>query len=512
MLRTHMGGAAFALPLVVGLFDDTIAALPNGIGLLLQQQYLEHKFEDFAEPENMYGALADIEPVPTEIGTTITKTRPGLKAPIQLATGGATAADDGGLDNGITPGDPGFEQYTLAPQTYEDGINLDLIGTHYTIHNRFKHYVKTNIIQSYQSRDILARDTMIAGYMTGNSFATAAGSAALSLTVPSTVAVEDIRGLQDIVSGGKLQSVANSAGLKLAATVFPGGSATGAYNVLVVGAVADGTNVTKTVLVGSGTPIGGNTAAATRGNGISGVLTLLSAAAGPGTYGTAALTGTGLTLAANDVIIANDSPKQFVAGAAKFHWKQLTSADLLTQSQLLDGKAWLEDQGMEPLEDGTFLCIGSARSFRGLYGDADFKQAFQGLGQSPFFKRGRVDEFLGITFLPNTNAPRITAFSGSGYVHIPMLVGKGALIDGWFEGMEGWAHNQFNDAYIAMQDGIAQVIAKPVDRMKRKLKMSWITIRDMTAPTDVTVNSNVILTSGGGRRKRAALLPHGASV
>jgi hypothetical protein len=42
--------------------------------------------------------------------------------------------------------------------------------------------------------------------------------------------------------------------------------------------------------------------------------------------------------------------------------------------------------------------------------------------------------------------------------------------------------------------------------------MSWLTIRDMTAPTDVTVNSNIILTAGGGRRKRSVLLPHGASV
>ncbi len=479
----------------------------------MQEGYLERKLEEFAEPENEYAALCDFDTFAEHIGTTLTKTRPGLKAPIQIMTNAATAADDGVLNNGITPSDVNVEQYTITPETYEDGMDLDLLGTNFAIVDRFGHNVKTNVIQSYQSRDLLARNTLLSGYLTSDTKGTAAASAALAAVggAAATWEVDDIRGFDTIIYNGKVQSTQNAANYMLAATVFPGGSQAGAYNVVVVGTAADAVNETLTNLVGSPAPTGGATASPTRANGASGLLSMYGAPAGLGALGTIGISGVGKTPANGDIVVAIDAPRQFLAGAGNIHWSQLTAANLLTQSQLLDGKSWLEDQKMEPLSDGTYLCIGSSRSFRGLFGDADFKQAFQALGRSPEFKKGRVDNYLGITFLVTTNAPRI-ALPGGGYVHVPMLIGKGALIDSWYEGMEHWARSSFNDAYIAMQDGIAQVITPPIDRLRRKCKMSWLTIRDIIAPTDVTVNSNVILTAGGGRRKRAVLLPHGASV
>lgn len=497
------------LPFVIDLFDaasDVQAILPASLSGLLQQGYLEKALQDYAEPQNIYGALADTEEFATEIGTTLTKTRPGLKAPIQIATNAATAADDGVLNNGITPSDVAIEQYTLTPQTYEDGMDLDLIGTEFAIVNRFGHNVRTNLVQGYQTRDILARDTLLGGYFTGTALTTNGsavtlgnGGSGTTLGTPSSVAVDDTRHLQTIVYNGKVIPVANTVGAQLQATVYPQGNVAGAYTVFIVGATVDTVNATDLVFVGTGTPLTGS-ATGTRSNGTSGVLQI----AMPGGK-------TGQTITKGDVIQAVDAPKQFLAGAANIHWSQLTSGNLFTQSQILDGKAWLGDNAMEPLDDGTYLIVGSERSFRGLFGDADFKQAFQGLGQSPFFKKGRVSEYLGATFVTTTNAPRI-ALSGGGFVHVPMMIGKGALIDAWFEGMEDWASSQFNDAYVHMNDGIAQVITPPIDRLRRKLKQSWITIRDMTAPTDVTVNSNVILTAGNARRKRAVALPHWSSV
>lgn len=499
-----------ALPFVIDLFDatsDALASMPTQLQGLLQQNYLEHAFEEFAEPENLYASLADEEEFMTEIGTTLTKTRPGLKAPIQIATNAPAAADDGLLNNGITPSDVAIEQYTLTPQTYEDGMDLDLIGTHYAIVNRFGHNVRTNIIQGMQSRDLLARDTLIAGYMGGTSDITstsvslAAGGSGTTLGATATINVSDIRTLRHIIFNGQQVSVGNTTGTQLLATVYPAGSTVGAYPVFIVGALADTTNTSNFNLVGSGSVVG--VTAATRGNGISGTLTIAS----PGG-------GASKTVAAGDIIQAVDAPKQFLAGNALQHWTKLTASNLLTQSQLLDGKAWLEDNAMDPLDDGTYLLICSARSMRGLYGDADFKQAYQGLGQSPFFKKGVVDKYLGVTFLTTTNAPRIpiAAGSGGGYVHIPLMIGKGALIDAWFAGLRQWAARDYNDAFVQMDKGIAQCITPPIDRLRRKLKMSWLSIRDMVAPTDVTVNSNIILTAGNSRRKRTVALPHGASV
>lgn len=495
------------LPFVLDLFDDVLAAMPSQLVPLLQQNYLEKKFEDFAEPNELYASLADTETFAENIGTTLTKTRPGLKAPIQIVTGSALSIDDGVLNNGINPSEGAMEQYTLTPQTYEDGMDLDLIGMNFAIVDRFAHNVRVNSVQSFQSRDLLARNTLLSGYIECSSFVTsaspvtvAAGGAGTALGTPSTINIDDVRGLRNIVNNGTIQAVGNAAGFQLLCTVYPAGSVSGNYQIYVIGATTDAVTTTTTVFVGSGTPIGGATAAAARCNGLSGTLSV----AIPGS-------AAGKTITKGDVIIANDAPKQFIAGAANLHWSSLSSGNLLTQGQILDAKAWLEDNAMEPLDDGTYLVIGSARSFRGLYGDADFKQAFQGLGQSPFFKRGRVDSYLGVTFLQTTNAPRI-ALAAGGYAHVPMMIGKGALVDAWFEGMLPWAASQYNDAYVAMNTGIAQVITPPIDRLRRKLKMSWITIRDMTAPTDVTVSSNVFLTAGGGRRKRCVLLPHYSSV
>jgi hypothetical protein len=495
-----------SLPFVIDLFDavsDTLAVMPPALAGLLQQNYLEKALQDFAEPQNLYGALAETEEFSTEIGTTLTKTRPGLKAPIQLATNASTAADDGALNNGITPSDIAIEQYTLTPQTYEDGMDLDLIGTEYAIVNRFSHNVKANMIQGYQTRDILARDTLLGGYLTGISNVTtggaiANGGAGVTLGTPTNVNVDDIRTLRHIIYNGQQVSVGNTAGIQLLCNVYIGGSPTNIKQVYVVGAVSDTNNISKVNFVGS--PQGTYTSG-TRANGISGVLSL----AMPGG-------ATGFTIASTDIISAVDAPKQFLAGSGLVHLSQITASNLFTQSQLLDGKAWLGDNAMEPLDDGTYLVVGSERSFRQLYGDADFKQAFQGLGQSPFFKKGKVDHYLGVTFLTTTNAPKIPIAGGSGFVHVPIMIGKGALVDAWFSGMEDWASSKFNDAYVSMDMGIAQVITPPIDRLRRKLKQSWITIRDMTAPTDVTVNSNVILTAGASRRKRSVALVHGASV
>lgn len=304
MKSTKARVALAALPIIAALFDDALAVLPTQLQPLIQDGYIERSLEDYAEPENEYAALADLEQFEEHIGTTLTKTRPGLKAPIQIATTAANAADDGQLNNGITPSDVSVEQYTLTPATYEDGMDLDLIGTNFAIVDRFEHNVKTNIIQSYQSRDLLARDTIINGYAQGRSKGLAAGSAVLAAVggASATWRVDDIRGLQDIVFNGKLQSVSDATNLRLAATVFPNGSMTGAYNVVIAGAAADGTNATGFALVGSGTPTGGATATPTRGNGVSGTLTVYGAAAGLGANGVSAISGVGKTPAAVDII------------------------------------------------------------------------------------------------------------------------------------------------------------------------------------------------------------------
>lgn len=481
---------------VLALFGGDLAQLPSQLQAMLQAGYLETEFEAYLEPLNAYASQSDhitFTEYEEHRGVTITKTRPGLKGPIQLVTDPAAASTGGGgLDNGVTPTEVSIEQYTLAPGTYQDGINLDLIGTNFAIVDRFTHDVKTNVTQAIQSLDLLARNSLLAAYLAGR---TEVLTASTSLTTtPSNVDVSDIRGFSTVIANGVVTPVGASPNNQLA-TVYPAGSATGSYQVSITAATADASNVTTLQFVGS--PFSAGTPAnCSRNQGISGVLAI------------ATISGS-KTLSAGDILVAGDAAFQFLPNA-KVHWTKLVPTDSLTQDSILDAKAFLEDQGVPPLSDGTFLMIGSNQSFRSLFSDANFQQAWRGLGESPVYSRGRVDKYLGVTFLPTTNAPRV-AITG-GYAHFPMLVGKGALIDGSYAGINDWADNQYNDAFISLNKGLAQIISRPVDRHRRQLKLGWLTIRDIVAPTDVTASSAVILTSGGSRLKRAVVLPHGRTI
>jgi hypothetical protein len=482
---------------VLALFAGDIAQLPSQLQGLEQSGYLNTALEVYMSPLNRYAAGADhieFREYEEHRGNTITLTRPGLKAPVQLVTDPAAASTGGGgLDNGITPADFSIEQYALAPGTYEDGVNLDLIGTNFAIVDRFKHQVRMNIEQAAQSLDVLARNTLLNSYAVGRSASTS-GSVALS-TTPAVVNVDDIRGLSTVIVNGSVTAV-GAAPNNLLGTVYPAGGLAGSYPISITAAAADASNITDVQYVGSpfsaGTP-----ALSARCQGISGNVTI------------ATISGS-KTILAGDIIVAGDAAIQFMPNG-RLHWTKLVNGDALTQDMVLDAVAYLRDNAVPPLADGTYLMIASSQSIRSLFSDADFKQAWRGLAESTTYKGARVDNYLGISYWPTTNAPRI-ALSGGGYAHFPILMGRGALIDGSYAGMNDWANNKFNDAYVVMNRGLCQVISKPVDRVRRQLKLSWITIRDIVAPTDVTASSTIIFTSGGSRYKRGCMLPHFRSV
>lgn len=478
----------------LALFGGDLAQLPAALQPMLQAGYLEQKFQEFLVPLNAYASKSDhitFEEYEENRGVTITKTRPGLKAPIQLVTDPALAqSGGGGLDNGVTPTDPSIEQYTLAPGTYEDGLNLDLIGTNFAIVNRFEHYARLNVVQAIQSRDVLARNTLLNTYAVGRSAVT---SASVGLTTtPAAVNVDDIRGLSTVIVNGVVTAVGASPN-NLLATVYPQGGQAGSYQVSITAAAADATNVTDVQYVGA--PFNASTpASCARCEGISGNVSI------------ATISGS-KTIVAGDIIVAGDAGFQFMPNG-RLHWTKLVNGDIFTQDSILDGIAYLRDQGVPALADGTYLLLASNQSLRSLFSDANFMQAWRGLAKSEEYANGRVDNYLGVTFLPTTNAPRI-ALTAGGFAHFPVLLGQGALIDAWYKGMEWWANSRYSgNSFIDMSEGIAQVLTKAVDRYGRNFKISWITIRDIVAPTDVTANSNIIFTSGGSRYKRACVLPH----
>jgi hypothetical protein len=488
-------------PYVLAIFD--IAGLPAQLQPTIQAGYLETSFDDYLTANNGYWEGVDNDSFTEDIfgkhkGTSITRTRPGLKAPVVVAVSNTAAQTP--PNDGVNPSDFAVEQYTFAPIELTDGINLDLIGTNFAIVDRFEHQLEVTYHQGVQSVDLMARDTYIAGYAAGNTVAT--GTAAAGTGV--SLAVDDIRGFDTVVTvagtNGTVQPT--SSGNTLPVFVYPAGSLTGSYAATATAATAAGTNASNYVPFTNGVNPYGTQGAPTsaRGNGISGTLTLNIP--------------TGKSIAAGDVITAGDAPNQLF-GAAVMHFAKLPSTSSgLTQALLLDAVGQLQADAV-PFsmnrhgdDEGTYLCHIGSRVMRSLYFDADFKQANQTLGLSSVYKKGKVSQYVGVTFLENTNVPRIalTPYGGSGFAYLTIIAGQGAIIDAPYAGIDDWAHSNLNPGYVSVDHGIATILMPAyADRQGRRMNIDWLTIRDMICPTDVT-RSSAVLTGSASRRARAVAI------
>lgn len=479
----------------LAIFD--IADLPSQLQPMIQAGYLDTSFEDYLVAHNGYWEGVDTESFQESIyeknrGVTITRTRPGLKAPMVVATDPVQAQTP--PNDGVTPTDFYIEQYTFAPFELSDGIDLDLIGTNFAIVDRFEHDVNVSYHQGTQSVDLLARDTYLASYA-------AAYTIALANISGANLHVDDIRGFTTVITvgaggtNGVLTPV--SVSVPLPALIYVGGSPSNVKTCNVTAAVADATNISNFVLYGA--PYGSQGApTAARGNGVSGTLTLASIQGG---Y--SPVTG--------DIIVAGDAPIQLFAGGAT-HFSQVTSG--LSQSNLLDACGYLENnavphaRNVDGDDEATYVAHIAPSINRQLFADPDFKQANQTLGKSDIYQNGVVSKYCGVTFLKNTNAPRIplAAYGGVGYAYATIVAGQGAIIDAWYEGLADWVDSQFQPGYVNLNRGIAQILMPAyADRQGRRMHIDWLTIRDMVCPTDVT-RSSVVLTGTGGRRARAIVI------
>jgi hypothetical protein len=162
-----------------------------------------------------------------------------------------------------------------------------------------------------------------------------------------------------------------------------------------------------------------------------------------------------------------------------------------------------------PEIDGAYNCYLDPVSARQLFGDQAFRQLFTGAtSANQVFKRGAVNDFLGLRFVPTTEA-FVTPGSSSAYgpIRRPIVCGQGALIEGDFAGM---AESDVapKDAIISVVDGIAMVTREPIDRLQQIIAQSWYWIGGFTTPSDTTTTSTTIPTATNANYKRAVLVEH----
>ncbi len=436
-----------------------ISNFPAILQPILQQGFLEREFQQALASRLGYRACADRQEFAVGIGETLTKTRAGLKPSVTTPLAPQTNTN---LDNGLTPVGWGVEQFTLTLNHYAATTDLNMVTSRVGIASQFLQNAAINGEQAARSLDELARNALFAPYFGGNTrVRVALGSAG------PVVAVDDLRGFLTVMVNG----VQTSVGAASALTVTIGA---GVYSV--IGTTVDVVN------------------ASTAPGGLSGSLTLSgNVSTSDGSLGSA-------VQAANGSVIVR--PNQRGATTA------IQADDTLTMGCLLDAVTTLRRNAV-PEIDGAYNCYLDPVSSRQLFADNDFRQLFQGAtSANQVFKHGMVNDFLGLRFVPTTEAYVQPHPSLAGaVVRRPIVVGQGALIEGDFAGMAAQDVAPA-DSIVSVVDGIAMVTREPIDRLQQIIAQSWYWIGGFCAPSDTMTNPSVVPTATNAAFKRAVMIEH----
>ena len=455
----------------------SIQNFPAVLQPIIQQGLLEREFQDALRSQLAYRAVADKEMIPTRIGETITKTRPGLRGTV---TTPMVPSSNSNFDNGLTAQNAAaVEQYTLTMQMYGATNDLNIVTERVGLSSQFVLNAKLNGEQAMRSLDDLARNALFAPYQGGNTFVRVTlGSAGV------TISVDDVRGFQWAFTTTGFTSAAQGLNAGQPSPTLQAVSGTNTLTVLV-----NGTSYTLT-----GVAVDGTNVSITPG-GVSGTLTFSSS-----------VTVANATLG-NSVIAANASIIKRPGGAGTYYG--LTSSSTLTMANFLDAVAALRANRV-PDMGGVYHAYLDPYSARQLFADPDFKQLYQNTARTTAeFRAGELESpFLGVRFIPTTEAfvqahPTLSGLN----VRRPIVVGKGALIEGTFAGI-GDTDVAPKDSIINIVDGVAMVTREPLDRLQQIIAQSWYWIGGYCAPTDILTTPATVPTASSAYYKRACIIEH----
>ena len=436
-----------------------IQNFPAALQPIIQQGFLEREFQQALASRLGYRACADREQIAVGIGETLTKTRAGLKPTVTAPLSPSTNTN---LDNGLTPGNWGVEQFTITINHYAATADLNMVTSRVGIASQFLQNAYANGEQAARSLDEIARNALYSAYFGGNT------RVRVTLSSPGTaVPVDDLRGFQLIFVNSIQQPVSSSNPLTV--TI-------GANIYSVVGTAADAANVSTTW------------------GGVSGTLTLSSAVStSDGSIGNTVLATTASAM---------------IRPSGRSNVSALTAVDTLNMSCLLDAVARLRINAV-PEIDGAYNCYLDPVSARQLFSDPDFKQLFQGAtSANQVFRKGMTNDFLGLRFMPTTEVfvqqhPTLQNV----LIRRPIICGAGALIEGDFAGMAAQDVAPSN-SIVTVVDGIAMVTREPIDRLQQIIAQSWYWIGGFCAPSDTTTNPSTIPTASNAAYKRAVIVEH----
>lgn len=473
----------------MAVFDN----FPGVIAGLLQQGFLARELEEGLDSVLAYRRLAVQETFPGRIGETLTRTRKGRRNPIQTPMIPTSA-----LDNGLTPGTAfSIEQYSFTMREYADTLDLNLMAAEAEVADQFLANARNLAVQAAQSLERVCRNRLFSAYLSGSTRLIADPGAGIVSNSPgalpatvnaaassTAIHLDDIRGFQTVLVNGVVTPVSGSNVLACTITKVDGTT----HTVECSAATPYAYQANKSALDITNTP-----------DALPGFVTLKNTSAGT------------WTVAAGDSLTSNVGPA-ILRPQNRYNTSLLTGGDVLSLGLVEDGVAYLRDNGIPPMDDGTYHCILDNTSMRQLFADQDFKTLYAGRSDSPEWRDSEIIRLLGITYIPTTEAYVQGPISaGKPKVRRPIIAGAEAIIQSNFEGMETYLSQRGfdrNDSNIAMVDGVLQIVREPLDRLQQMVAQTWTWIGDFAAPTDITATNTIIPTASNAVYKRCVAIEH----
>ena len=422
-------------------------------------------------------------------GETTIYSRAGRLAPVIQDQ---SASANTGLDNNYTTPVGGvgatnsysFEQFQVFIGKIGYPLDINVIQQQELIADVFKQNWDNLAEQASLSLDLKAAQATFLAYESGRTYAKAAVTASL------TVSVDNVVGLETAFSSITIQGNSFPIGAPQpatpsnpqSATVYPASNAA-SYVVSITGSVRDGSNTCsqQTGVAGTGMV-----------NGFSGVLTFSAAQ----------------TLGVGDVIIAIDAPA-YVRNNNKRSRFAMTTSDTIGIQMILNAKALLKANNIPPMSDGTYAVFIDPILMAQFFADQQFQIMAQGAEASALFKDGVLIRHFGVTFVETTNSPVygpfVNSLGASIYLRRLIVCGERYLQECPFEGLEaGYASiADYALSDIRVMNDVAVITRPPLDRDSQILSQSWVWIGGFVAGTDATITPAVIPTATPARYKRA---------
>ena len=373
-------------------------------------------------------------------------------------------------------------------QEYADTVDTNMVQELAGIADQLIANSRNNGVQAAQSLERIARFKLFSAYLGGNTRV----RTDLGASTSTTCHVDDITGFTTVLVNGVVTGISSGNPITVIETAVSSGGVN--QTLTVTAATADTTNH-------SSNP-----------NGISGYLTFSSGPSDP---------------VNGDALITANAPK-VLRPFGKLTTAQLAGSDVLTMGLVEDAVAYLRDNGVPPMADGTYHCILDNTSMRQLWADQDFKVLFAGRNDSSEYRDGDVIRLLGVTYIPTTEAfvqPAGQQFNGTTYgqastatspsnnavrTRRPIILGAECIIQGNFEGLASWLEREGLNpiAEVFLVNNVAQILRPPLDRLSQVTSLSWTWIGDFAVPTDLTATTNIIPTASNALYKRSLVIEH----